>query len=103
MSDEAEVPLTRSKGQKIEVVQPLEQNQTEPVITSTDIIKKPRKPRAPKTPAQLEAFKKASETRRKNIELKKAQQTLEANKVISQYEAVQQSNQKVAIVAITVQ
>lgn len=93
--EEDTAPLTRIKGQKIEETRAEEV--TEPVIINSKAIEKPvkpKKPRAPKTPAQLEAFKKASETRKKNIEVKKAKQTLEAQEVLTKYEGAVKAQPK---------
>lgn len=88
MDDDSNVPLTRTKGQQIE--EPvIKSTQDEPPVITTKVIEKPvkvKKPRAPKTPAQLEAFKKASEKRQKNIELKKLEKKVEASKILLEHE-----------------
>lgn len=100
MEEELNVPLTRRKGQKIEEIQPLVAIQTpvttQPVEITTKSVNYPaktKKPRAPKTPAQLEAFQKAMETRKRNIEQKKLEKKVEASKILLAHEEKQKVEQ----------
>jgi len=96
MDLDQEVPLTKSKGKNIPKVEP-----QEPIPEPLEAVKPPihipplnipiekpvkiKKPRAPKTPAQLEAFKKAMEVRKKNIEQKKIDKKVEASKILLEH------------------
>ena len=101
MEEELNVPLTRKKGQKTEEIsapQPVSTPQPVAVPTnSVDYPAKVKKPRAPKTPAQLEAFQKAMATRKKNIEQKKLEKKVEASKILLEHEEKQTVEQIVDI------
>lgn len=83
--DNDNVPLTKSKTKKEELVQ-LVQEYNEHVSQKQE---KEKKPRPPKTEKQLESMKKALEVRRTNIEKRKYDKKLAASKFLIEHEARQ--------------
>jgi hypothetical protein len=81
--EEDNEPLTRSKKDKkvVEVTQPIVEPMQQEVKPE-----KVKKPRPPKSEAQLEAFKKALETRKANIEKKKIDKKVEASKILLEHD-----------------
>ena len=91
--EESDVPLTRSKGSKPEQVI-TKPEPVPPPVESQQQVKpaKEKKPRAPKTQAQLEAFQKAMEKRKINIELKKQEKKVEASKILLENEKLKETS-----------
>jgi hypothetical protein len=81
-------PLTRAKGSKLSVPKLDLESDTEInlEVAEPKNREKPKKPRPPKSQAQLDAFKKALDKRRENIAIKKESKKVQAARTLLEHE-----------------